>query len=408
VGFALALIGHLVLAVAPSWREVERQPRAGDFASYYYAVRAAEEGLNPYERSNLEHLAEAEQTRRKVHPFFYPPPFLLAVLWSTRFDLHTAFEIWFWINEGFLAIALVALWRWWRSLGPAVPATLAVIAAFASPIPENLVIGQANLVVFALTVLGMTLAHPLSGRRPRRASEIAGGALVGAACMWKMSPAFVVGWWMLRRRWVAVAGSAAAALALTAATLPVLPPAMQLHFYTDVLPGFSSGHYAGLALAVDLFGNHSLPNLLHEILGGGAVLSAAGRGLARASLLAFAVGLAWAFRKDPADATGAAGQFAAVVAATLLAPVFTYEHHTIWLIPAVVACSSALASGRLDRRWAIPVALAALAWCWDLSQLRAWAHRAGPAFGAIRELKFAAIAVFFAASVITGRSRRKR
>jgi|GEM_PF-6803410 len=44
VGFALALIGHLALAVAPSWREVKRQPRAGDFASYYYAVRAAEEG----------------------------------------------------------------------------------------------------------------------------------------------------------------------------------------------------------------------------------------------------------------------------------------------------------------------------------------------------------------------------
>jgi len=405
VGFALALIGHLVLGVAPAWRGVERRQHASDFASYYYAVRAAEEGLNPYERSNLEHIARAEDTRRRVYPFFYPPPFLLAVLWSAPFDLHTAFEVWFWINEGLLIIALFALWRWWRPLGPAVPAVLAVVAALASPIPANLVIGQANLAVFALAVLGMALAHPLSGQRPSRAAEIAGGALVGAACMLKMSPAFFVAWWLLRRRWLAVAGSAAAALLLSAATLPVLPAAMQLHFYTDVLPGFSAGRYPGLDLPIDLFGNHSLPNLFHEILGGGAALSAVGRSLARVSLLAFAAGLAWAFRKEPADALAAAGQFAAVAAAMLLAPVFTYEHHTIWLIPAAVVSVTALAAGRLDWRWAIPVVLAAAAWCWDLAHLRAWAHRAGPAFAAVREFKFAAIAVFFAASVIAGRSR---
>jgi len=401
----LALVGHLALAVAPAWRGVERRQHGADFASYYYAVRAAEEGASPYERSNLERIARADQTRKRVNPFFYPPPFLLTVLWSARFDLHTAFEVWFWINEGFLAVALFALWRWWRPLGPAVPAALAAVAALASPIRANLVIGQANLVVFALVLLGMALAHPLSGRRPRRAAEIAGGALVGAACMLKMSPAFFVAWWLLRRRWLAVASAAAAALLLSVAALPVLSPAAQLYFYTDVLPGFSAGRYPELSLPVDLFGNHSLPNLLHEILGGGGALSAAGRVLARASLPAFAAGLAWAFRREPADAMAIAGQFAAVAAAALLAPVFTYEHHTIWLIPAAAVSAAALAAGRLDWRWAIPIVLAAAAWCWDLADLRAWAHRAGAAFAAIRELKFAAIAVFFAVSVCVGRSR---
>ena len=45
----------------------------------YDAAKVAVDGGNPYEKAALEQAALDEGTRPEVHPFFYPPPFLLAV-----------------------------------------------------------------------------------------------------------------------------------------------------------------------------------------------------------------------------------------------------------------------------------------------------------------------------------------
>src|SRR6056300_1058504 len=41
-----------------------------DYASYHYAVQAVEQGKSPYRTENLDRLAQAEGTRKQVHPFF--------------------------------------------------------------------------------------------------------------------------------------------------------------------------------------------------------------------------------------------------------------------------------------------------------------------------------------------------
>ena len=76
-------------------------------------------------------------------------------------------------------------------------------------------------------------------------------------------------------------------------------------------------------------------------------------------------------RRPPADLLATAGQIGAVGVATLLVPVFTYEHHVVWAIPAVVVAAVAVTNGRISRWWLVPVGVAAAIWATELSDLKA-------------------------------------
>ena len=70
--------------------------------------------------------------------------------------------------------------------------------------------------VLALMVWGVMLAE-WQGANKR---QWAGGALVGLACMMKMSPALLVLWWMVRKAWKPVFGAIAAAIISSVLVLP--------------------------------------------------------------------------------------------------------------------------------------------------------------------------------------------
>ena len=72
---------------------------ARDYATYHYAVAEAMDGGDPYETKALSKRARAEKTRRSVHPFFYPPPFLLGMPWAACLDLSTAYKAFFWLSQ---------------------------------------------------------------------------------------------------------------------------------------------------------------------------------------------------------------------------------------------------------------------------------------------------------------------
>ena len=84
-----------------------------DFASYYYAARVAATGENPWDTAKLSAVAREDGTRTKVHPFFYPPPYLILVSWAPAMDLQTAYDLWFWLQELALVGVVLILWRWW-------------------------------------------------------------------------------------------------------------------------------------------------------------------------------------------------------------------------------------------------------------------------------------------------------
>ncbi len=394
-----AVAWHLLTVLAPAWVTVGAKPTRGrDFASYYYAVVVASEGGDPYVRGELGQAARDDGSRRGVHPFLYPPPFLLLMTWAVPMDLIGAYKAWFWLDELWLAAAVIALWRWWRPLGAAATVTLAVSIAVYTAVPANHVMGQANFPGLALAIIGLWASD-----RGRWATA---GLFMGAACMVKMSPALFVGWFLLRGRWREAVGSCLTAVGLSVAVLPVLDVEHQLLFYTRVLPSFGSGDYNGLTVPIDMFGNHSVPNLWHQVLyQPGRTLTQGAQWASTATTLAMVGVMAYAFRKGHDDLLTRAGQVGTIGVVMLLVPVYTYEHHCIWAIPAVVASLTGLIHGRLSAHWAIPLGAAFTIWAFEISWLRGMHNAvevAPPIAFVVQEFKFVALVLFGIASATLG------
>ena len=366
------------LQLLDGWDKVRGVKHGRDFASYHYALHAAWEGLDPYDKAELASLAKAEGTRKAVHPYFYPPPFLLTMAWVRPLSLPAAYQAWFWLDSLFLLAALLALIRW-RPGPPALVMGAVLLASF-TPLINNHVMGQANLPVVAL-VAGGLLAE-------RRGRGVLGGVLIGVACMLKMSPGLLVAWWLVRREWRPAVAAIGTAVALTLLSLPLVGLDGQLHFYTEILPGLGQGDYNGLTVEIAMFGNHSIPNLFAQLWPGGrTTLSTAARVASGATSLGLVAGAFWCLRapKDDLDHLSAAG---ALVVLMLLVPVYTYEHHVVFAVIPWIAVACALWEGRLHRAWLVGLVPAYVLGAWQLSHWKQVALDQGPALSwAMQEAK---------------------
>lgn len=322
----LGLFGHVFMQARPAWKKVSTGGGGRDFASYYYAAEVALDGGDPYDTEAMTAKAVAERTRKSVHPFFYPPPFLFAVAWVGPVSLQTAYETWFFVNE-LLLIGSLALGVW----AYGVPLWAAALLLWTwSPIPDNAWMGQANLLALVPALAGLAIAE----KRP-----VAGGVLVGVAAMLKMSPALFLGWWLIRRNWRAVAAACGAAVALSGAALSMVGWRATLRFYTEVLPGFSKGDYHGLKVPISLEANHSIPDLYNRLFPDpGPFLSATAQHASTATILLLLALCAWRAR----TATRPAAMLGALTVLMVATPVYTYEHHLVFLVIAMGTAAGAV------------------------------------------------------------------
>jgi hypothetical protein len=290
-----------------------------DFASYYYAFKVAERGGDPYDTGALERLARGEHTRRRVNPFFYPPPFLLTEWFSAKLTLRQGFLVMLALNE--IALAVCA-WLCVRAYGVATWA-MALIVGFYTPIFDHAAMGQVNLLTLVPILAGLALA-------PRR--PWLGGALVGLAAMLKMSPALMLAYLLLKRRFTAVVGALAAAMLLSVATLPLVGFAAQKRFYLQVLPSFSSGEYHGLSMPIGMTSNHSLPSVMNSLWRGpdGHHLSTTAAHVT--TLVSLLLLTLWAYGARHSTRDPDPGAIGALLVLMTVLPVFSYEHHLVFLV----------------------------------------------------------------------------
>jgi alpha-1,2-mannosyltransferase len=385
------LIGHLIFQAAPAWKKVHGSKGGRDFSSYYYAAEVALAGGNAYDTPALAAAAREDGTRKGINPFFYPPPFVLAVVWVKPFALQTAFELWFFVNELLLFACLgLGVWRF----GVPLWAAAALLWTF-TPIPDNAWMGQANLLALAPALAGLVLA---------RTRPVVGGILVGTAAMFKMSPALFLLAWLLARNHRAVLAAMGTAVGLSLLTLGLVPLGVQTQFYFEILPGFSTGDYHGLTVPISLQANHSIPDLFDRLLpSAGDLLGDSARHASAATLAVLLALWAWRVRARP-DSPASLG---ALTVLMVVAPVYTYEHHLVFLLVALGVAAGEVATMAGVARQAGRPGVAVAAWAalvaiwfflaWPLPWLRA-AQAALPADFAwlTRESKTMAEAGLFA------------
>ena len=390
-----AVAWHLLTVIAPPRQKPPRDSEGRDYASYHYAARAAWRGENPYDKATLDGLAREERTRSTVHPYLYPPPFLLLVAGAPWVGLQTGFVLWGILNELALLVAALALVHAWQPLSTRVVPLLAVFVALSWPVAYGAELGQANLLVLGL----LAVAFAAEPTRPRLA-----GACLGVACMLKMSPALVVLLWVLERRYEAVVATVVAALALALLSLGLVAWPAQWDFYTRVLPGLGAGDYNGLVIKIGMFGNHSLPNVAHQLFPSSVPerLSGAARVVSGLVTVGGLAALGWRFREPTPDPWRRSARFAAVLVAMLLVPVYTYAHHLVFALPAMVLACLALLRGRLVVAWAAPVGVACAVVAYPLPHLKSlatWLGARSPAHLVIQELPFLALCVLLASTI---------
>lgn len=397
----IGLSSHAVFQAAPAAKEVWATKHGRDFASYYYAVEAATHGKDPYATRALSAQARAEHTRQSVNPYFYPPPFLFTVAWATPLDLPTAYRGMFVLNELLLGACLFVLAR-----GFAVPlGVLGAILVAWSPIPDNAKMGQANLIALLPALLGLWAA---------RTRPWLGGTLLGAAAMFKMSPALFLLYWALKRQWRPCIAACVTAVGLTVLSLVLCPLPTQLEFYLDVLPGFANGDYFGLEVPIGLPANHSIPDVFNTLWPGTSktALSPTALLFSRVAILG-ALG-AWAARawrsSDPAADIRALG---ALTVLMVIIPTYAYEHHLVFLLlPIAALLTSAwddVMSGDIHPVRDIASVLAVLVAGWPLALVTEMIASA-PAWSRVplREVKFVALLVVFGLLLAPWTRRRPR
>ena len=228
-----------------------------------------------------------------------------------------------WVMSALSLAALVVIA--WLSLREATPtqslsrtaslgwlAVLVLVAWVLEPVQRTFIFGQVNLVLCALVMLDVFVV-------PARFR----GYLTGLAAGLKLTPAFFVLYFAVRRDWPAVARSAAAGV-LSVVIGWVVLPSESVRYWLDDLT--TMGKFGGYALEPT---NQSLRALWVRLLGGDPgpwyLLSAA----------VVVVLVAWvAIRLTRAGDPLAA--LAAVAAGSLLVSPISWTHHWVWVVPALV------------------------------------------------------------------------
>ncbi len=168
-------------------------------------------------------------------PYQYPPQFLLLprLALALTHDVATIRVVWYAIQVSLFTAVAVLLALWIGGPGGRAALWLLPLVMVSFPFLHNFQFGQFHLPAVALAVASMLAVER---RRPRL-----GGALLAAAILAKMFPAVLLPYLAIRRRFRALAWTAASGVLITAVALAVLGPAPFAAFTQEHLPRLADG-----------------------------------------------------------------------------------------------------------------------------------------------------------------------
>lgn len=359
----LAIFAYLPLLLAhgvEAWSEP-----AVDFPPLYSATKAVfDQHHSPYGDDAFEQQARA--LGRWVPPFIYPPPSLLVLFPLHFFSYDTAKALMLIVNHLCLLGATVFLFRrlfreeFDRSANQLTAAVVIAYVLLFDPTVVTLHLGQVNLLLLVCLLLTWDAL-----RRNGSAPAIAIPLTLAIAI--KTYPVLLIGVLIVRRRYSAVAWTVALFGALCAASYCFLPSGIWHEWVTKALPNGAEPHAGPWNQNIRAFVARTFsPNpFCDAILPAHAIV----KPLIQLLPAAVALSSAWAslrcWRLPHSARAVDILMSLSLFAIFLIAPV-SWEHHFVYLLPALVLVLLLLLEGEVRGHWQWLLALSLCLVAWRL------------------------------------------
>lgn len=206
-----------------------------DFKAYYIAADMLRTGKDFYDVEQQKQEVEARGLPPNESFYIYPPLLAILFLPLTTLPIHTAAQVWFFLNLILYVVSLVVLWRTLdlgrlsRHLG-----LLCTLAFLFPPALFTLYKGQVNILV--LLLLALTLLCYKSER------PILAGLFLGLGAMVKLMPLLLLLYFMWRRKTAVAAAALATVLLIGIAGLILIGIHPHLTYLTEVMPSLTQPH----------------------------------------------------------------------------------------------------------------------------------------------------------------------
>jgi hypothetical protein len=186
-----------LLMLAGTVTRMPAQWRGRDFSNYYLSVSALRRGIDPYSADLTPIAAELGLDTGGLTHASETPSFLLCFEPLTSIRPRVAFWLWTAINFSALAIATYLMLAHRPGLSSRTAWMLAGLLLMSAPVNLNLYWGQSQLIALALLAGAM--------RAMERERDAAAGLLIAAAGLLRAFPLLLIGYFVIRRKWRAVA-----------------------------------------------------------------------------------------------------------------------------------------------------------------------------------------------------------
>ena len=343
----------------------------GDFPSIYWGARLAfVEHRSPYVDGAFN--AAQEIVQRRVFPYLYPPPSLLAFYPFTLVGYDAAKVILLSTSHVCLLVIIYLFFFRIRPFEPPPerrPLAAAVMTVYVltySPIADNFAWGQINLIVLALVCFAW-----LAFKRGGHALSVA--VPLSLAILLKTYPVLLLPLLVIRRRYAAAAAVLALLGVYALAAWAVLPRELWGDWARNVLP---TGGYGlrpfNLFLPVEPW-NHSINGFFlfvqdrcPELLGiPTRLITRPLTYLVAGAVGAATVGLSYlSARKGQGEVTLDVEVSLFLLMMFLVAPL-SWEHHFVYVLPAALFAVHFLLGGGVQRGWAVAALAALFVVAWD-------------------------------------------
>jgi glycosyl transferase family 87 len=186
-----------LIVLAGTFTRMRGQWRGRDFSDKYESAWALRHGIDPYP-IDLAPIASqlGMETGGLIHASD-TPTFLLCFEPLTYLRPRPAFWTWTAINACALAVAMYLLLAHRRGLSARTAWLLAGLILMSAPLNLNFYWGQSQLIILMLLACAM--------RAMERERDGAGGLLIAAAALLRAYPILLLGYFVLRRKWRALA-----------------------------------------------------------------------------------------------------------------------------------------------------------------------------------------------------------